>query len=565
MRALTTADDETTISTETYVDGSHSRIVDRLIEIGEPIIDLGCGSGELVWGEYPLSQMGPHCDYLKKTLSKYYGGCDESKTSITVRCPVDECERSRRGHSTVVIGTGVYKDESSICMAWRHHSGKTGGIFTVHFAYQDYNGTCQERRSDIGDDDEEGKCNYVGSTQNGVKSLACDTLEGQKRVMYFKSYTKTFKTELLNKGPTAFNAVQYSTKAKYNGPSPVESGAIICFGTDMNTTSAWGELEARSKMINCGGPTPSPTKAPTLAPTKAPTLSPTKAPTLSPTKAPTLAPTKAPTLSPTKAPTLSPTKTPTLAPTKVPTKAPTKSPTKTSCLNNVIGGAETDVDCGGDSGACPRCASGKTCTKGSDCVSTICKGDNTCDTPSPTKAPTKAPTLAPTKAPTLSPTKAPTLAPTKAPTLSPTKAPTLAPTKAPTLSPTKAPTLAPTKVPTKSPTKSPSASPTKAPTLSPTETSCIDKRQGGTETDVDCGGADCGPCAPGKTCAATADCASGVCKADNTCDTPSPTKMPTSAPTVEPFCALWNAKGDANFEEPYWWANYSPATSSGKT
>jgi hypothetical protein len=32
-----------------------------------------------------------------------------------------------------------------------------------------------------------------------------------------------------------------------------------------------------------------------------------------------------------------------------------------------------------------------------------------------------------------------------------------------------------------------------------------------TETDVDCGGPDCAPCDPGKTCLKPRDCASGSC------------------------------------------------------
>jgi hypothetical protein len=41
--------------------------------------------------------------------------------------------------------------------------------------------------------------------------------------------------------------------------------------------------------------------------------------------------------------------------------------------------------------------------------------------------------------------------------------------------------------------------------------SCIDGIQDGAETDVDCGGASCAPCANGKTCAQGVDCASSAC------------------------------------------------------
>jgi formylglycine-generating enzyme required for sulfatase activity len=49
---------------------------------------------------------------------------------------------------------------------------------------------------------------------------------------------------------------------------------------------------------------------------------------------------------------------------------------------------------------------------------------------------------------------------------------------------------------------------------------CNDKQKDGTETDVDCGGASCVPCADTKACLVASDCASGVCIA-GVCGTPS--------------------------------------------
>ncbi|MEP7121605.1 MAG: lamin tail domain-containing protein [Byssovorax sp.] len=43
--------------------------------------------------------------------------------------------------------------------------------------------------------------------------------------------------------------------------------------------------------------------------------------------------------------------------------------------------------------------------------------------------------------------------------------------------------------------------------------SCNDTTKNGGETDVDCGGATCTPCAPGLVCAADADCVGGLCAA----------------------------------------------------
>ena len=40
---------------------------------------------------------------------------------------------------------------------------------------------------------------------------------------------------------------------------------------------------------------------------------------------------------------------------------------------------------------------------------------------------------------------------------------------------------------------------------------CSDSLKNGTETDVDCGGNSCGPCALGKACARGSDCITGIC------------------------------------------------------
>jgi cysteine-rich repeat protein len=42
---------------------------------------------------------------------------------------------------------------------------------------------------------------------------------------------------------------------------------------------------------------------------------------------------------------------------------------------------------------------------------------------------------------------------------------------------------------------------------------CLDAIKNGSETDIDCGGADCNPCADAKACAVADDCESGVCAA----------------------------------------------------
>jgi hypothetical protein len=46
---------------------------------------------------------------------------------------------------------------------------------------------------------------------------------------------------------------------------------------------------------------------------------------------------------------------------------------------------------------------------------------------------------------------------------------------------------------------------------------CFDGVQNGTETDIDCGGGTCPACASGKKCLVNADCVSGTCLSNMTC------------------------------------------------
>lgn len=131
-----------------------------------------------------------------------------------------------------------------------------------------------------------------------------------------------------------------------------------------------------------------------------------------------------------------------------------------------------------------------------------------------------------TAQPTPSPTPSPIPAVTSAPTVSPTPSPTKyvpPPTNPPTSSPTKAPTMPATPPPTLSPT-----------TSAPTASECTNGFRDGTETDIDCGGLNCGACGEGKSCLTDSDCAGrGVCSS-YVCTvpaTPSPTVSPTPSPT----------------------------------
>jgi hypothetical protein len=66
---------------------------------------------------------------------------------------------------------------------------------------------------------------------------------------------------------------------------------------------------------------------------------------------------------------------------------------------------------------------------------------------------------------------------------------------------------------------------------------CSDTIKNQDETDVDCGGATCGPCGDGKGCAAATDCTSGVCDAGTgTCSVPSCTDTVKNGTEVNVDC-----------------------------
>ena len=77
------------------------------------------------------------------------------------------------------------------------------------------------------------------------------------------------------------------------------------------------------------------------------------------------------------------------------------------------------------------------------------------------------------------------------------------------------------------------------------------------ETDVDCGGDDCGPCAVFKECIADSDCQTGLCSDLDRALLPQPTFEPTlPQPTLEPtppptgsgcYCAACGTSYDAAY------------------
>jgi hypothetical protein len=224
--------------------------------------------------------------------------------------------------------------------------------------------------------------------------------------------------------------------------------------------------------------------------------------------------------------------------------APTTAPTKLGfCSNGVLSVEvfETDVDCGGP--YCEPCDVHLLCQHNGDCLS------NDCSVTTFTCQGTGSPSMQPTPAPSVEPTIEPTNQPTKSPTVTPTSGPTSPPTIAPTAL---------------VPTTAPSSAPTYSPTYKPTHGGCNDGTQSADilETDVDCGGPFCEPCAHGQRCHYNTDCKSNICTdiiamkvalglldnattgviysagnstaVDGICNTAQPTATPTLAPTPVP-------------------------------
>ena len=86
---------------------------------------------------------------------------------------------------------------------------------------------------------------------------------------------------------------------------------------------------------------------------------------------------------------------------------------------------------------------------------------------------------------------------------------------------------------------------------------CADDIRNFDETDVDCGGDDCGPCAVFKQCIDDVDCQTGLCSDLDRALLPQPTFEPTlPQPTLEPtppptgsgcYCAACGTSSDAGY------------------
>src|SRR5580704_2994827 len=73
-----------------------------------------------------------------------------------------------------------------------------------------------------------------------------------------------------------------------------------------------------------------------------------------------------------------------------------------------------------------------------------------------------------------------------------------------------------------------SSTPKKAPT-------CTDGIKNGMETDVDCGGPTCAPCAAGKACTVAVDCSTGACISD-VCRVPTCTDGTKDGNETDVYC-----------------------------
>ncbi len=67
--------------------------------------------------------------------------------------------------------------------------------------------------------------------------------------------------------------------------------------------------------------------------------------------------------------------------------------------------------------------------------------------------------------------------------------------------------------------------------------SCSDGTKNGEETDVDCGGSKCSPCAAGKACKADGDCETGLCKDDGKCSDQKAVEAKTGDLIINEFMA----------------------------
>jgi hypothetical protein len=143
-----------------------------------------------------------------------------------------------------------------------------------------------------------------------------------------------------------------------------------------------------------------------------------------------------------------------------------------SCTDGVKNGNETDVDCGG--GTCQPCVVGKNCGVGTDCQSKVCDPTlHTCSMPSCTDGVKNGNE-----------------------------------TDVDCGGGTCAPCANGKTCGVGSDCQSKDCDPTLHTCSAP---SCTDGVQNGNETDIDCGGGTCPPCAPGKNCMTAGDCTSGVC------------------------------------------------------
>ena len=153
-----------------------------------------------------------------------------------------------------------------------------------------------------------------------------------------------------------------------------------------------------------------------------------------------------------------------------------------------------------------------------------------------TSSPSSSPSSAPSDAPSLPPSRAPSDSPSEAPSRAPSMPPSAAPSRAPSRAPSEAPSGAPSEAPSRAPSQAPSRAPSEVPSIAPTQPHCTNGIKDADESDEDCGGDDCPPCAENKQCSVWRDCVTQNCAGGTCGSAPSafPSVSPSQAPSVPP-------------------------------
>jgi hypothetical protein len=178
-----------------------------------------------------------------------------------------------------------------------------------------------------------------------------------------------------------------------------------------------------------------------------------------------------------------------------------------TCTDGIEDGSETDVDCGGP--VCSPCANGKTCLAGTDCASDFCTA-GVCQPSAGDGGPTCSSCAAVFMGADPGTICTPTAGSLYMDLASCLCTGSCATACADACDTGGAPSPA---CQTCASGSMSGCSAQLEGCLAGVAPTCSDGLKDGAETDVDCGGVECPPCATGKVCMVDADCASGTCTA----------------------------------------------------